>query len=167
MSDLDINKEAGNKEEGKNNRKFLLIGFIILLLAINGIQYFMGSKKDEKIEKQVIELKESDTKIKALSHELDSLENEIKSKIDEIEELVVLLGASSIETKIYEISDELNAMSVGFNVNFIEKAGIELENQNKNTSTISRTKNQKFPDKNVIPNQKKILENNNMYYILN
>jgi len=87
MSDLDINKEAGNKEEGKNNRKFLLIGFIILLLAINGIQYFMGSKKDEKIEKQVVELKASDTKIKELSHELDSLENEIKSKIDEITKL--------------------------------------------------------------------------------
>lgn len=87
MSDLDINNEAANKEEGKSNRKFLLIGFIILLLAINGIQYFMGSKKDEKIEKQVVELKESDTKIKALTHELDSLENEIKSKIDEITKL--------------------------------------------------------------------------------
>lgn len=89
----------------------------------------------------------------------------IKSKMDEVEELVVLLGASNIETQIHEFSEDSNGINVGLNIDVIEKVGGEAGIQNKNSCITVRKKIQKYPDNKVVPNQKKILENKNMHYI--
>ena len=85
--------------------------------------------------------------------------------MDEIEELVALLGASNIETQIYEMSEDANGINVGLNANLIEKIGVEVGNQYMNGLVVSKSKIQKYPDNKVIPNQKNILENKNMFYI--
>lgn len=89
----------------------------------------------------------------------------IKSKMDEVEELVVLLGASNIETHIYEMTEDSSGINMGINVDIIEKVGVEAGAQNKNSFLTARTKIQKYPDNRVVPNQKSILENKNMHYI--
>ena len=85
--------------------------------------------------------------------------------MDEIEELVVLLGASNLKTEIFEITEDSNGLTVGAHVNLVEQVGIEVENQNKNTCSVARIKKQEYPDNKIIPNQQKILENKNMQYI--
>lgn len=85
MSEIEnVTPETPGQSGGK---KGLIIGIIIILLLINGIQYFLGTQKETQIQEKIVLIKEGENKNKALASELDSLGGEMKKRYDEIARL--------------------------------------------------------------------------------
>jgi len=72
--------------ESKNNqtKKGLIIAFIILLLAINAIQFFKGSTKSKTIVSQKQTIQTQEKNITGMMAKLDSVETELIAKRKEI-----------------------------------------------------------------------------------
>lgn len=70
-----------------NSKKGLIIGFIIILLLINGIQFYLGYQDKKVIEEKVVYIQAKEDENKALVSTRDSLLTELKSRYDEIAQL--------------------------------------------------------------------------------
>lgn len=76
--------ETAEKSGGK---KGLIIGIIVILVAINIIQYFRTAEKETQIKEKIVLIEKSEGKNKVLAAELDSLGKEMKLRYDEIASL--------------------------------------------------------------------------------
>ncbi|MBY0424506.1 MAG: hypothetical protein K2Q22_02625 [Cytophagales bacterium] len=70
-----------------NNKKGLIIGFIIILLLINGIQFYLGWQDKKVIEEKVVYIEKKEDENKALMATRDSLLTELKTRYEEIAQL--------------------------------------------------------------------------------
>lgn len=85
MSEIENNVEETPSKSG--SKKGLFIGFIIILLLINGIQYYLGTQKETTIKEKIVLIKEAENKNKALASELDSIGIEMTKRLEEITRL--------------------------------------------------------------------------------
>ena len=76
-----------------DNKKWIYIAIIILLLLGNGVLFYMNSNKATEIHEKTILIKEAQNQNAALIHQLDSAKIEIQARIDE----VVKLGGDTAE----------------------------------------------------------------------
>lgn len=79
-SNYQENKKGGNK-------RGLIIAFIIILLAINGVQLWLNLSKTEEIEKKDLTIVEQKTEISNKTEELDKVLQELESKKRELARL--------------------------------------------------------------------------------
>lgn len=93
----------------------------------------------------------------------------ILSKLDEIEDFVRLIGVKSIKTKIYEASENIDwnefDMKIDISTNINTELGINFIK--KYNVKVAMEKEQEYPDNKIIPNEEKILNNKNMFFIYN
>jgi hypothetical protein len=82
---MTANEESNNQKDG--SKKGLFIGFIIILLGINGYQYFLSTQDKKLIEEkaEIIEVKSNENTL--LVAKADSLEEEINKQIAQYEQL--------------------------------------------------------------------------------
>jgi cell division protein ZapB len=85
MSEIE---NAASENPGKSGgKKGLIIGIIIILLLINGIQYFLGTQKETQIKEKIVLIEKAEGKNKALITTLDSIQVEMTKRLDEITRL--------------------------------------------------------------------------------
>ena len=79
-------KDSSTKESGSkgNGKKGILIGIVVILLAINGVQFFLGEQKKKELN-TTIETKNDE--LKAYSIQVDSLQQEARKQLEQIKEL--------------------------------------------------------------------------------
>jgi predicted nuclease with TOPRIM domain len=85
LNNMTTNETNNNQKDG--SKKGLFIGFIIILLGINGYQFYL-SKQDQQTlvqKEEIIEEKTSENT--KLSHEVDSLTIEVNKQIEEAKRL--------------------------------------------------------------------------------
>lgn len=76
------NKPTEPKKD--NSKKGLIIGFIVILLLINGIQFYLGWQDKQVITEKVEYIQVKEDENKALTTTRDSLMTELKNRYDEI-----------------------------------------------------------------------------------
>ena len=77
--------ENENKQDG--SKKGLFIGFIIILLGINGYQYYLSMQEKKVIEEKVVIIEEKTTENTKLIAEIDSMQAQIKTQQEEYDRL--------------------------------------------------------------------------------
>jgi cell division protein ZapB len=70
-----------------NSKKGLIIGFIIILLLINGIQFYLGWQDKKEIKEKIVYIAQKEDENKALLSTRDSLLTELKNRYEEITQL--------------------------------------------------------------------------------
>ncbi|MFN3403132.1 MAG: chromosome segregation protein SMC [Cytophagaceae bacterium] len=80
MAEIKENQKSGSK-------KGLIIAFIVILLAINAVQLFLGLQKNDQIAEKNTKIEEQQAKIDSTTTELDKAISELKLKQEEIARL--------------------------------------------------------------------------------
>jgi len=91
------NKKGGNK-------RGLIIAFIIILLAINGVQLWLNLSKTEEIEKKEMTITEQKTEISSKTLELDKVIKELEQKKIELAKLGA--DTASLASEIIKLKGE-------------------------------------------------------------
>jgi len=93
------NETSNNQKDG--SKKGLFIGFIIILLGINGYQYYLSTQEKQIIVEKEYIIEEKTTENAKLMHSIDSLSLEVNKQIEEANRL-------GIENKeLLEVKDRL------------------------------------------------------------
>lgn len=74
-------------EEKGGSKKWLIIGFIIVLIGINGVQYYLNYLNKEEIAQKVQVIENKDMEIADQKVKLDSMVTALDSKIQELQKL--------------------------------------------------------------------------------
>jgi hypothetical protein len=74
-------------EEKSDSKKWLIIGFIIVLLGINGFQYYLNMQNKEEIAEKVELIENKNIEIAQQKTALDSMITELDTKIAELQKL--------------------------------------------------------------------------------
>jgi hypothetical protein len=74
-------------EEKSDSKKWLIIGFIIVLLGINGFQYYLNMQNKEEIAEKVELIENKNIEIAQQKNSLDSMVTELEGKIAELQKL--------------------------------------------------------------------------------
>jgi hypothetical protein len=120
--------------ERDNNRKLLVVGLIVVLLAINGILFYMQHQKTQKVEEQeeVIRVKNSELENQIKVYE--ALKSDFERQSEELQSMG--LANDSLEAKIAQINADLIKLQ-GF-----RKTSFSLADQRKFRERASNLENQ-------------------------
>lgn len=96
---MTTNETNNNQKDG--SKKGLFIGFIIILLGINGYQYYLSTQDKQVIVEKEVLIEEKTNENTKLIHSIDSLTTEVNKQIEEANRL-------GVENKeLLEVKDRL------------------------------------------------------------
>lgn len=94
--------------ERNSNRKLLIIGFIIVLLAINGILLYMQHEKKQKIEEQEQQIQAKDTELEGQITRYESLKSDFERQSQELSAMGI--SNDSLRAKLETINADLERL---------------------------------------------------------
>ncbi|WP_143084004.1 hypothetical protein [Flexibacter flexilis] len=74
-------------DNGSNNKKIWIIAVVLLLLIINGVQFYLSRQDKKDIADKQESIEKKDNQIKVQTAKLDSLNHELDLKIAQVEQL--------------------------------------------------------------------------------
>lgn len=142
--------ETNESKEGKS-KKGLIIGFIVILLAINTVQFFMNLNKTETIQSQEATIKTQETDISGMMVKLDSVETELTQKRQEIirlggkvTELDALLAEVQKDKVKLQKEKNLAVANIDKYKDRIEALTVQLNNSDKRIAHLTAQRDSLF-----------------------
>lgn len=151
-------------EERKNqkdvSKKGLFIGFIIILVGINGYQFYLGDKAKKSIEEKTIVIEEKTNENLKLIASIDSMQNVIKQQQDEYSALGIENSElAELNQKLEEQKKSLQANALYKNKFFqlqkeLDNMKSELSESSDEIEKIKADRDQLFAENTKLKEQK-------------
>ncbi len=138
---IDKNKEAQTSSKNKNNNKtIVVVAIIVILLAINGIQLYLGYRNKTEIKEKITIIDQKIEDNKQLKSTRDSLLTELKVKYEQISKLGG--DTAALGNQIRKL--ETDKKNLGFSVYNAKKEKRNLEDQISEIKTMLRVKDEEL-----------------------
>lgn len=123
--------------KGGNGKKGILIGIVVVLLIINGVQFFIGEKKKKELNAEIVQ---RDSSIASMEADIAEMEADLKKQIERIEQLNG--DKTSLEQQLAELETKKEELRRSFNWSNSERK--KLANQLAGHKTLLLQRDEKI-----------------------